>query len=62
MEKYRFNVFGRIIAIERAQAQWRCFNVGADGKRALDEDETALCRALGLRLAKLAQQLENTRG
>ena len=34
MEKYRFNVFGRIIAIERAQAQWRCFNVGADGKRA----------------------------
>ncbi|WP_374941632.1 DUF7661 family protein [Delftia acidovorans] len=34
LEKYRFNVFGRIIAIERAQAQWRCFNVGADGKRA----------------------------
>ena len=37
-------------------------HAGADGKRALDEDETALCRALGLRLAKLAQQLENTRG
>ena len=37
-------------------------HAGAGGKRALDEDETALCRALGLRLAKLAQQLENTRG
>ena len=37
-------------------------HAGADGKRTLDEDETALCRALGLRLAKLAQQLENTRG
>ncbi|MFZ3024532.1 NAD(P)H:quinone oxidoreductase [Pseudomonas sp.] len=37
-------------------------HAGADGKRALDEDETALCRALGLRLAKLAHQLENTRG
>ena len=37
-------------------------HAGADGKRALDADETALCRALGLRLAKLAQQLENTRG
>ncbi|GEM_PF-430940 len=31
---YRFNVFGRIIAIERADSHWRCFNVGADGKRA----------------------------
>ena len=37
-------------------------HAGADGKRALDEDETALCRALGLRLAKLAQQMENTSG
>jgi hypothetical protein len=34
LEKYRFNVFGRIIAIERTGSQWRCFNVGADGKRA----------------------------
>ena len=37
-------------------------HAGADGKRALDADETALCRALGLRLAKLAEQLENRRG
>ena len=37
-------------------------HAGADGKRALDEDETALCRALGLRLAKLALQLESSRG
>lgn len=35
---------------------------GADSKRPLDEHETALCTALGLRLAKFAQQLENNRG
>jgi NAD(P)H dehydrogenase (quinone) len=37
-------------------------HAGADGKRPLDEDEIALCRALGLRLAKTAQQLETPRG
>ena len=31
---------------------------GADGKRALDEQETALCRALGKRLATLAGRLQ----
>lgn len=30
---------------------------GADGKRPLDHHETALCRALGLRLAQTAQKL-----
>jgi NAD(P)H dehydrogenase (quinone) len=30
---------------------------GADGKRALDEHETILCRALGQRLAHTAQKL-----
>lgn len=33
-------------------------HAGADGKRALDSHETALCRALGQRLAQLARQLE----
>ncbi|MDR7024755.1 NAD(P)H:quinone oxidoreductase [Pseudomonas peli] len=37
-------------------------HAGADGKRALDEHETALCRALGQRLAQTAVKLENTRG
>ncbi|KAF0865312.1 NAD(P)H:quinone oxidoreductase [Pseudomonas sp. LD120] len=37
-------------------------HAGADGKRPLDEHEIALCRALGLRLANTAQQLENGRG
>jgi NAD(P)H dehydrogenase (quinone) len=32
-------------------------HAGADGKRALDEHETALCRALGQRLALTAQKL-----
>lgn len=31
---------------------------GSDGKRALDKDEIALCRALGLRLGQIAQKLE----
>jgi len=33
-------------------------HAGADGKRLLDEHEIALCRALGQRLARTAQQLE----
>ncbi|MGX5218633.1 MULTISPECIES: NAD(P)H:quinone oxidoreductase [Pseudomonas] len=37
-------------------------HAGADGKRALDEHEKSLCRALGQRLAKTAQQLEMPRG
>ena len=32
MEKYRFNVFGDILAIERSNSGWRCFAVGLDGK------------------------------
>ncbi|MBM7059767.1 NAD(P)H:quinone oxidoreductase [Pseudomonas sp. UL073] len=35
---------------------------GADGKRALDEHEITLCRALGQRLAQTALQLERGRG
>ncbi|MCU1716758.1 NAD(P)H:quinone oxidoreductase [Pseudomonas sp. 5P_3.1_Bac2] len=35
---------------------------GADGKRALDEHEIALCRALGQRLAHTAVKLETGRG
>ena len=37
-------------------------HAGADGKRGLDEQEIALCRALGQRLAGIALKLENTRG
>ena len=37
-------------------------HAGNDGKRALDEHETALCRALGQRLAQTAVKLERTRG
>ena len=37
-------------------------HAGADGKRALDEHETALCRALGQRLAQTAEKLESRRG
>lgn len=33
-------------------------HAGGDGKRALDEHETALCRALGQRLAQTASKLE----
>ena len=33
-------------------------HAGADGKKGLDQHEVALCRALGLRLAKTAQKLE----
>jgi NAD(P)H dehydrogenase (quinone) len=37
-------------------------HAGADGKRALDEHELALCRALGQRLGQTAQQLARPRG
>ena len=37
-------------------------HAGADGKRALDQHETALCRALGQRLAQTASLLEQKRG
>lgn len=37
-------------------------HAGADGKRALDEHESALCRALGQRLAHTAAKLESHRG
>ncbi|MGG5872589.1 NAD(P)H:quinone oxidoreductase [Pseudomonas peli] len=37
-------------------------HAGADNKRALDEHETALCRALGQRLAQIAAKLESARG
>ena len=35
---------------------------GADGKRKLDDHETALCRALGKRLAETAMKLDHSRG
>lgn len=37
-------------------------HAGADGKRALDEHEITLCRALGQRLATIALKLGNDRG
>jgi NAD(P)H dehydrogenase (quinone) len=37
-------------------------HAGADSKRALDEHEIALCRALGQRLAQIAVKLEPSRG
>ena len=37
-------------------------HAGADGKSPLNEHEVTLCRALGLRLAKTARQLESNRG
>lgn len=37
-------------------------HAGADGKRALDEHEITLCRALGQRLANLALKLSDSRG
>jgi len=33
MKLYRFNVFGRVIAIQRVGASWQAFSVGAEGKR-----------------------------
>lgn len=37
-------------------------HAGSDGKRPLDENEIALCRALGRRLAQTARRLESNRG
>ena len=37
-------------------------HAGADGKRALDEHEVTLCRALGQRLASIALKLSDGRG
>ena len=37
-------------------------HAGADGKRKLDDHETALCRALGKRLAETAMKLDHNRG
>lgn len=37
-------------------------HAGADGKRALDEHEKTLCRALGKRLGQTAQRLGTARG
>ena len=37
-------------------------HAGADGKRPLDRHETDLCRAQGQRLAKIALQLDTSRG
>ncbi|MET1078826.1 MAG: NAD(P)H:quinone oxidoreductase [Pseudomonas sp.] len=37
-------------------------HAGADGKRPLDAEEIALCRALGQRLADVARRLETARG
>ena len=34
MQTCRFNVFGRIFAIQRQGQQWQAYVIGADGKRA----------------------------
>lgn len=31
--KYVFNVFNRMMSVEQADGAWRCFWLGADGKR-----------------------------
>lgn len=31
--QYVFNVFGRIVAIERVNDRWSCYLMGAEGKR-----------------------------
>ncbi|KVR79243.1 hypothetical protein [Burkholderia vietnamiensis] len=31
--EYRFNAFGRLLAVVRADDGWRVFDLGADGKR-----------------------------
>jgi hypothetical protein len=33
MTTLRFNVFGRIVAIQREGALWQAYAIGADGKR-----------------------------
>lgn len=30
---YRFQVFERVMLVERVEGAWRCFLLGADGKR-----------------------------
>ncbi|MCJ0762963.1 DUF7661 family protein [Variovorax terrae] len=32
-EEFRFNVFGRLVAVVRTPTGWNAFAVGADGKR-----------------------------
>ena len=34
MQGHRFNVFGRIVSIQREGAVWVAYSIGADGKRA----------------------------
>ena len=34
MRPLRFNVFGRIVQVQREGALWQAYSVGADGKRA----------------------------
>ena len=34
MQGHRFNVFGRIVTIQREGAVWVVYSIGADGKRA----------------------------
>ncbi|CAG9225579.1 hypothetical protein BVI434_450047 [Burkholderia vietnamiensis] len=31
--EYRFNAFGRLLAVVRADDGWRVFDLGAEGKR-----------------------------
>ncbi|RQP24047.1 DUF7661 family protein [Piscinibacter terrae] len=33
MQAHRFNVFGRIVLVQREGALWQAYAVGADGKR-----------------------------
>ena len=35
MKLHRFNVFGRIIGIQREGAEWVAYSIGCEGKRAL---------------------------
>ena len=51
--RYRFNVFGRIIAIERVGDEWVCYLTGNDGKRR----PAALAIPSDLPHAELAQYL-----
>lgn len=51
--RYRFNVFGRIIAIERVGDEWVCYLTGNDGKRS----PAALAIPSDVSHAELAQYL-----
>ncbi len=33
MPQHRFNVFGRLVAVERSGASWKTWSLGPDGKR-----------------------------